>query len=74
MNNYYLPWKDEPITEGQKKLIKDIQKKFNAPEFNGTTKGDANVYIRKYNKVEDGSGAWRKSYTSVRRPNGFYGR
>ena len=39
MSNYYIPWRDDPITDGQKKLIADIQKKFNAPEFTGTTSG-----------------------------------
>ena len=64
MYDYCVPWKDDPITEGQKKLIAEIQKKFNAPEFAGTTKGDANAYIKQYNKTTDGSRAWR-NYTSI---------
>lgn len=73
MSNYYIPWRDDPITDGQKKLIEEIRKKYNAPEFTGTTKGDANTYIKKYNKVTDGSRAWR-NYVSINRGSGFYRR
>ena len=48
-----IKWRDDPITDGQKKMIENMSETAgmnNAiiPEFRGKTKGEASDYIGKY--------------------------
>lgn len=42
-----MSWRDEPITEKQRKLIAEMQEfaEFPLPKFEGRTKGDASDWI-----------------------------
>jgi len=43
-------WRNDKPTDKQLELIKEMQKLNNIPVFEGTTKGDACDYIRRYGK------------------------
>ncbi len=46
-------WREDKITDKQKKMIKDMNEfsPYPLPEFKGTTKGEASDYIDKYIKL-----------------------
>lgn len=46
-------WRNDPLTEKQKKYIEDMQEfcAYPIPAFKGTTKGEAAEYIEKYSKL-----------------------
>ena len=48
-----MAWRDDPITEKQKKYIEDIQEfsGYTLLPFKGTTKGEAADYISEYSEL-----------------------